>query len=114
MKTLDDMEQELKRLRSRVRQLEGTVTPSQDTVLAIVESDPYDDKLISGGGGGGFSKACAASHADQVEQQKKAARRELQDNPGRVRTPMALHGFRATYAAVPSDDLDDMIRELAR
>ena len=57
MKTVYDLETELKRLRSRVRQLECVAVPSEDKFSAIVEQDPYDDKLISQGSRGGFAAA---------------------------------------------------------
>jgi hypothetical protein len=62
MKTVYELERELKQLRSRVKQMEGVATPSQDTVSAIVEPNSDDDKLIGcGGGGSGWAAAVAGS-----------------------------------------------------
>jgi hypothetical protein len=80
-------------------------------VKKIVEADSSDDKLLGGGSPGGFAGACAQSLATKIKRQTLAATQELQDNPSRVRTPAALHGFRAKYSAVPTVELDKIIRE---
>jgi len=113
MATLEDLEREVRKLRRQVEQSNGNAAAAR-TVDEIVQPDDNDDKIIGGGPTGGFSAACAQSRTNLVERQKREAAEELRDNPGRVKTPAALHGFRMRYSAVPTDDLDDIVREFAR
>jgi hypothetical protein len=48
MKTVYDLETELKRLQSRVKELEGVAVPSQDKVSAIVEPSDGAPQVCGG------------------------------------------------------------------
>jgi hypothetical protein len=111
--TFEDLEKEVRRLRVKVNRLGGTaVADNARAVEAIVDISDGDERLIVSGGGG-FGAACAQSRAKVIEEQKNRARRELQDSPGCIRTPTALQSFRATYNAIPTIELDSIIREFA-
>jgi hypothetical protein len=110
--TFNDLEIEVRKLRQKVRRLEGGNAATR-TVKEIVQSEDTDDKILGTGTTGGFAAACAQSRENLVKQQRLAAQRELQDNPGCVRTPAALHAFRRTYSAVPAVEIDGLIREFS-
>jgi len=59
----------------------------------------------------GFAAACADSKANHVRQQLDRAIEELSSNSHCIDTQLAERDFRATYAAVPSDQLDAIIRK---
>jgi hypothetical protein len=105
--TIDDLNSELKRLRTRVRQLESRNTPREDNPLAIVTEDPTNRWRA-----GGFAAACDASRATVIEQQKQQAREELRANPSAINSRTAQVAFRRTYSAVPTAVLDEIIREM--
>lgn len=113
MATFDELEAEVGKLRRKVRQLEGGNVNANNlrAVDDIVSEADGDERLIASGGSGGFSAACTQSHQSLIEKQKLAAQRELRNNPGCIKTPTALHSFRRSYSAVPTNDLDNIIRE---
>jgi hypothetical protein len=115
MATFDELEAEVGKLRRKVRQLEGGNAGANNrrAVDDIVSEADGDERLIASGGGG-FSAACSQSRQSLIEKQKLSAQRELRNNPGCIKTPAALHSFRGTYIAVPTDELDDIIREFSK
>jgi hypothetical protein len=107
MSTIDDLNSELKRLRSRVRQLESGHVPQEDNVSLIVSEDATDRSRA-----GGFAAACDASRRETIQKLLESARQQLKANPRCIDSTTALRSFRNDYAMVPSRELDSLIREL--
>jgi hypothetical protein len=86
---------------------------NRQAVKELIEANADDVYDLSCRAESGFSKACAQSRSNLIERQKMKAQRELRANPHCIDTEVALRSFRRDYSAVPSNELDAIIREFS-
>ena len=86
-----------------IRELEQDSQRAASEIVAFDESDRPR--------AGGFSRACETSRRETVTRLLESARRELRSRPGCISTRQAERAFRNDYSAVPTSELDSIIRE---
>ncbi len=109
MRTLADMDRELRQLRRKVKELEGAPSAREASERDAIIGEPERPDHLRG-----FAAACAESKADLAARQLREARAQLKDNPGCIETAGGQAAFRRAYSAVPGDKLSSLFRELGK
>jgi hypothetical protein len=86
-----------------IRELEQDSQRAASEIVAFDESDRPRS--------GAFSRACETSGRETIKRLMESARRELRSRPGCISTLAAERAFRTDYSAVPTSELDAIIRE---
>ena len=102
MSEIQNLREQVRKLKSRLDQIEGT--PSSRLVGELVGgADETPDRR------GGFATACRESRAQMINSEKEKAIDILLGNPSLVATPVAEGGFRQMFPAIPNDDMNTII-----
>jgi hypothetical protein len=102
MKTLADMERELKQLRARVGELEGTGR-EQQTVDELLSNDDDGSQPSNSG----FARACAEANEELCEKLERQAIAVCRSDS--LKNPVALQGFRIRFQRLGRTKLDELI-----
>jgi hypothetical protein len=102
MASIENLEREVRRLRRLVNESVGSPATQKREAEALIGDGEGSERR-------GFAAACAASQQEAIRKALGKAIAELSRNPGCVDSPMAERDFRAQYASVPSDRLDEII-----
>jgi hypothetical protein len=105
MRTLADVEKELKALRRRVNELEGT--PENEHQAAVDEI--VGNGKRGAGGNGAFGQACGEARLATAEAELARARQDLIDNPEIVDTAGGQSGFYGAYQQAPMEELRKIV-----